>query len=212
MPPMNIILLLLTFSSIAKFSYNSDQVEEIGEATFKLTDQPKYYLDKRKIVYTDSPVRWLVPIHSTLNFFECEIISKGKTGRCIWIGIGQLPESYDSRYHYYATVLGCRIDNGHVHRGYVCGEPEECANFAAKLCLSYTEGDRFGCGIDFECHSDYMDVFFVKNGMQIGDLIRCKKPSYDLCPIVGMGEVGEKIHFLKHCYQPSLLRVSCVHT
>lgn len=203
--------MILTFPSTAKFSYKSYRVKEIEEATFELTEQPKFYFDK-KLVYSDEPVRWLVPIHSTLNYFECEIISKGETGRCIWIGIGRFPEFHDGRDHYYETVLSYRVDNGHVHHGYVCGEPEDCANFAAKLRLSYSEGDRFGCGVDFECHSDYMDVFFVKNGMQIGDLIRCKKPSYNLCPIVGMGEVGEKIRFLKHCYQPSLRSVSCAHT
>jgi hypothetical protein len=166
--------------------------------------------DKGELVhlYWDEPVRWLVPICSTLNYFECEIISKGKTGCCIWIGIGQRPTGYDARYfHYYETVVSYRVDNGHVHRGNVCSDPD-CKNFVVQLHLSYSEGDRIGCGIDFECHSDYMDVFFVKNGMQVGDLIRCKKPSYDLCPIVGMGEVGEKIRFLKHCYQPSLLSVS----
>ena len=159
-----------------------------------------------ELIYADEAVRWMVPINSTLNYFECEIISKGETGHGIWIGISPWPG--DVFYH--ENVVSYRVDNGHLHCGNACSD-QDCGKHTVELInMTCSEGDTIGCGVDFDGdhHSDYVDIFFTKNGLQISDRIKCKKPCFSVCPVVGMGEIGEKIHFLQHCYRPSLLSVS----
>lgn len=206
------LIIVLIFLLTAKFHYNPESVKEINEATFELNEQTDFMV-KDKLGPEDKAVRWRVPINSTRNYFECEIISKGEAGSGIWIGLGEYP-AYQDEFYFYENIVSFQVENGHIHRGDACRvQLQDCTDYALKLNLTYAEGDRIGCGIDFDfdqCHSNYVDVFFTKNGMQIGDLIRCKKYFFcnTMCPVVGMREVGEKIRFLKHCYQPSLLSVS----
>ena len=190
--------------------YSSARVKEIKEATFELKEKAT----RGKPVDAYEAVRWMVPIHSTLNYFECEIISKGEVRHGIWIGMSRpnTNEEYDADH--FKNIACYRVDNGHIHRDEACSDQDCKHGTAMTLNLTYSEGDRIGCGIDFDydqSESNCVYIFFTKNGMQVGDLIRCNKPymyDYDPYPVVGMGELGEKIRFLQHCYRPSLLSVS----
>ena len=154
-------------------------------------------------------VRWLVPMDSTLNYFECEITRGYAHG--ILVGIGSWSE--DS-YKYsemqkkdelcYETFSG-RVYISKVYRAQGYEEQEVVID---SIC---TTGDRIGCGIDFNSdhHSSFIHVFFTKNGKQVGDRIRCKKPPFTMCPVIQMGKKDQRIHFLQHCNRPSLLGVSC---
>ena len=150
-------------------------------------------------------MRWSIPMSSSKNYFECEIISKRETGCGIWIGIGPLSDDYEK------NVVSYRLSNGHVHYGNIC-KNQDCKRDIVRLNLTYSEGDRIGCCIDFdvEYHQDCVDIFFTKNGVQVSDHIKCEKPKFLLGPgpVVGMMEVGEKIRFLHCSYRPSLLSVS----
>ena len=198
----------------AKYSY-SNKIKEVEEGAFKCTSdftEPRFRrgrIDVNDLEHKNASVRWLVPMNSTLNYFECEIISKTDTGYGIWIGIG--PWSEDSQVYSEMLEYGLcyEADSGHVYIGGVYraqGYKEQEA-----MCgLTCTSGDRIGCGIDFDSnhHSGYIHVFFTINGKQVGDLIRCKMPPFRICPVVGMGEKGQQICFLQHCNRPSLLSVS----
>lgn len=149
---------------------------------------------------------------SMLNYFECEIVSNGDTGFGIWIGIGPWSdlEDPDPQIHvrkhgvYYEANTG-RICISDVYRG----QGSERGRF--EIGSTCTTGDRIGCGIEFDGDrqsSDSIHVFFTKNGKQLGDSIRCMMPPFSMCPMVGMGEKGQRVHFVQHCYRPSLLRVS----
>lgn len=170
-------------------------VREVEEATFELKTESDL---SNEHVYENKAVRWMVSMNSTLNYFECEIISKGESECGIWIGIGPWPGNTLS----HENIVCCQVGNGHV---------QACGKQAVKLnLLICSEGDKIGCGIEFdsEHHSKYVDVFFTKNGVQVGNLIKCKKPRIKICPMVGMGEKGERIRLLRHYYRPSLLSVS----
>lgn len=60
-----------------------------------------------------------------------------------------------------------------------------------------------GCGIDFNSDAGYShcNVFFTKNGEQVGDVVRMKKPVYGLYPIIGMHSRGEKVRYLGHWHR-----------
>lgn len=197
--------IIISFLNTVKFDFDSDCVNHTEKATFELTKCTSF-LYKNRYIYLTEHVRWLVPINSTQNYFECKIISKGETGRGIWIGVGPFPEE-----GFYYNVATYRIDNGHLHHGDACGD-RDCEKCVVQ-CMSnmtFSEGDRIGCGIIFDDdpHSEYVYVFFTKNGIQFGHLTKCKKPHFDLCPVMGMEEEHEKICFLQLCNRPSLLSVS----
>ncbi len=54
-------------------------------------------------------------------------------------------------------------------------------------CHSVSIGDRMGCGIDFDSDSsgNYVKVFFTKNGAQVGNSQRMKRPVNGLYPLFG---------------------------
>ena len=60
-----------------------------------------------------------------------------------------------------------------------------------------------GCGVDFDrdVGYGYCEVFFTKNGEQVGDPVTMKRPVYGLYPIIGMHSHGEKVRFLGHWHR-----------
>ena len=149
-------------------------------------------------------VRQLDPVDSKQNFFECEIVSKGEKSD-IWIGIG--PEDCHL-FEMQEGMLRYQADSGNVYHGCVY-HARSCEKRKIMLGLICSEGDRIGCGIDFDDdhQSDFMNVFFTRNGKQVGDLIKCRIPSFKMFPLVRLGSEGEQLHFLHHYNRPSLLSV-----
>ena len=153
-----------------------------------------------------------VPMDSKLNYFECEIASNGHDVRGIWIGIGQWSDAEDSNPQMGEHRVYYRANSGYVYIDGVYRSQDSSESERGKIKIgSATSGDRIGCGIDFnnDHHSDYIHVFFTKNGKQLGDRIRCLVPPFKMCPVVGMSEKGQRIRFLQHGNRPSLLSVSC---
>lgn len=181
----------------AKYKFSVTKgVKKIEKDTFEL----KTDLSNEQ---KNNHVKWLVSMNSGLNYFECEIIAKRETECGIWIGIGSLEGNQKE-------FVRCQIENGDVHyRDVNIGQSS--GKGTVKLNFTCSQDDKIGCGIDFDDDSTSMEIFFTKNGMQVGDLIKCKKPSLPICPMVGIGEKGERIHFLQHRYRPSLQSVSAIH-
>ena len=185
----------------AKYSY-SDDIKEFEEDTFEYSVKHGYI--------KNACVQGKVPMDSTLNYFECEIASNGDFGRGIWVGISPWSDIKDSN-----PQMGEHRVYYQANSGYVCidGIYRSSESERGKVKIgSATRGDRIGCGIDFndDHHSDYIHVFFTKNGKQLGDRIKCLVPhSVKMCPVVVMGEKGQRIRFLQHSNRPSLLSVSC---
>ena len=154
---------------------------------------------------------------STLNYFECEIISEGETGYGLWVGIclwSDLDENSHPKAKYGLGVF-CEASTGCVYVSHFYrGQDTESQRRKVEISSTFSTGDHVGCGIDFQAesdddhHSDYIHVFFTKNGKQIGDRIRCVTPPFRMRPMVGMGQIGQRVHFLRHCNCPSLMDVS----
>ena len=138
-------------------------------------------------------VRILEPMNSTLNYFEYKIISRG--AECeIGIGVGEADYPLDRMPGWNQNGVGYHADDGHLYyqRGY--------GRAFGPLC---TVGDRMGCGIDFASEDSMgnIKVFFTKNGKQVGDLVRIKKPPTGLYPLVGMCSKGEQVQYLGHWHR-----------
>ena len=50
-----------------------------------------------------------------------------------------------------------------------------------------TTGDRMGCGLNFDCDlgQGVVQVFFTKNGKQVGEMERMKRPVNGIYPLIG---------------------------
>ena len=77
---------------------NSNGIKEVEEDTFECTSdfsEPRirrHRFDVNDFEHENASVRWLVPMNSTLNYFEREITSKRDTGYGVWVGIGPWSE------------------------------------------------------------------------------------------------------------------------
>ena len=192
----------------AKYKYDCDQVIEIAEDKFECKVHQTFF--RRHHFVTR-----LIHVNSTLNYFECEIVSKGERGYRVCVGIGPEGESEDSYSYYEMREYGlyCEADSGRVNIGDgLMYHAQGHAKQKLMLNLTISEGDRIGCGIDFDSdhHSDYINVFFTQNGKQVGDLIRCKTPPFKMCPVLGVSAKGGQICLLQHCSRPCLLRVGII--
>ena len=149
---------------------------------------------------------------STRNYFECEIASNEHIGHGIWVGIGPWSDIEDSNPHTGECGVYYQVNSGnrYVFDG-IYSRKDSSESERGKIKIgSAIRGDRIGCGVDFndDHHSDYIHVFFTKNGKQLGDRIRCLVPHFKMYPVVRMGEKGQRIRFLQHGNRPSLLSVS----
>ena len=136
-----------------------------------------------------SQVKILQPMTPIQNYFECQIICPGVL--CL-IGIGVVGRDYPLNKHpgWEKEGIGYHADDGCLfNEGAILGEGPTC-----------TTGDRMGCGVDFEGDdsSEYVKVFFTKNGQQVGDFITFRKPKSGLYPLIGMGSRGEQFQYLGH--------------
>ncbi len=196
---------MLNVNFTAKYSYR-DEIKEVEENTFECTS---------RIQYGNTCVQRMVPMDSALNYFECEIVSKEDVGYYgIWVGIGPWSDIEDSNSQMgeYGMTLYYMANAGYVRTDgiYCVQDGYEFERGRIEIGSTCTTGDRIGCGIDFDDdnHSDYIHVFFTKNGKQLGDRIRCQVPPFKMCPMVGMDKKGQRIRFLQHGNRPSLLSVS----
>ena len=185
-----------------KYSY-SDDIKEFEEDTFEYSVKHGYI--------KNACVQGKVPMDSTLNYFECEIASNGDVGYGIRVGIGPRSDIEDSNLQMGERGVYYQSKSGYVYIDGIYRRQDGSESKRGKVKIgSATRGDRIGCGIDFndDHHSDYIHVFFTKNGKQLGHRIKCLVPPFKMCPVVGMGEKGQRFRFLQHSNRPSLLSVS----
>lgn len=138
-------------------------------------------------------VKILEPMDSTLNYFEYEIISGG-TECEIGIGVGESDYPLDRMPGWNQNGIGYHADNGKLYNQRGRGE---------EFGPTCTAGDRMGCGVDFgsEESTDHVNVFFTKNGEQVGDLVRMKKPPNGLYPLIGLCSDGGQVQYLGHWHR-----------
>lgn len=134
-------------------------------------------------------VKILEPVSPMYNYFEMEIISRGQ--KCaLGLGVGEHGYPLERMPGWNRNSMGYHADDGRLFHqdGYGKAFGPTC-----------TEGDRMGCGVDFDTGDNgYVNVFFTKNGKQIGDVVRMKRPIYGLYPLIGMHSRGEKVRYLGH--------------
>ena len=135
-------------------------------------------------------VKILEPTSPMLNYYEYEIIDRGE--KCaIGIGVGEKGYPLDRMPGWNAHGIGYHADDGRLfhHDGF--GKPFGSTS---------TVGDRMGCGVDFDTDEGYgyVNVFFTRNGEQVGEPIKMKRPLHGLYPIVGLHSAGEKVLYLGH--------------
>ena len=162
--------------------YTCGSNAEVDEYMFSYTKCPK------KVQSHPIPgiIKILKPMDSTLNYFEFAIISGGAIG----IGMGASDYPLDSMPGWDPNSIGYHaIDGKCFHQS---GKGTEFGT-------TCTAGDRMGCGVDFRSRDDSLgliNVFFTKNGQQVGDTVRIKMPTDGLCPLIGMCSEGDKVQYL----------------
>ena len=165
--------------------YNCGINGAVDEDIFMYTGGPKH---RRTL---PGVIKILEPMKPSLNYFECEIISGSETPE-IGIGLGDLQYPLNDMPGWNCNGIGYHSDDGNLY--YQRGHGEEYGP-------TCTIGDRIGCGVDFESDSSScINIFFTKNGEQVGDFIRIKKPTGGLYPLVGMCQKGERVRYLGHCH------------
>ena len=143
-------------------------------------------------------VNILQPLNFTLNYFECKIISTG-VSCAIGIGVGELEYPLNRMPGWNRNGVGYHADDGKLfyQNGYGVEFGPTC-----------TTGDRMGCGVDFERKdtSGYINVFFTKNGRQVGTLVKIKNPVNGLYPLVGLHTQEAQVQYLGHwrCYSKGI--------
>ena len=145
------------------------------------------YLFTRRRVITG--IKLLQQFTPNQNYFEYRITSPGVN--CA-INIGAVGRDYPLDRHpgWNHEGIGYHADDGKLFCETGLGRP------FGPTC---TAGDRMGCGIDFEGDedsSDYVKVFFTKNGQQVGDFVNFKKPKSGLYPLMGLESQGEQLQYL----------------
>ena len=169
----NPFLLSVKFLDSINFGQN---IEQFGDG-----DLFKYY-NRSGNEHNDNTVGDLMikeALNSQYNYFEIKIMSTHADGVII-IGVGG--NDYSLSRH--GCLKGfCFIDGEHVR----------------KLCMQSCEvGDQLGCGVGFEESSDYVNVFFTRNGQQCGGVVKYKQPSGGLYPIIVMGIADLQVQYVGH--------------
>lgn len=147
---------------------------------------PFYFVRSRGHLCT---VKILQPMTPIQNYFEYQITCSGVICE---ITIGLVGRNYPLNRHpgWNKEGIGYHADDGNLF----CGQ----SNQYQSLGPTCTAGDRMGCGVDFEGGDspDYVNVFFTKNGQQVGGFINFKKPKGGLFPLIGMDSRGEQFQYL----------------
>ena len=157
-------------------------------------DEDHFSYNKDQKLHGKKPgvVRILEPMDSSLNYFEYKIISGGM--QCaISIGLGGADFPLDHMPGCSLSGIGYHANSGKCFCE--CGPGKDFSS-------TCTIGDRMGCGIDFRSQdsSGKVNVFFTKNGQQVGDVVRIKIPTGGLYPLIGLSSEGEQVHYLGHCH------------
>ena len=95
-------------------------------------------------------VKILEPISLAFNYFECEIIGRGKKG-LIGIGVGELDYPLDKMPGWEKNGIGYHADDGNLFNG---------TDYGVQLGPTCSVGDIMGCGVDFETDIGYGYVHF----------------------------------------------------
>ncbi len=144
-------------------------------------------------------VKIIEPVNPMLNYYEYEIASKGI--KCaIGLGFGDQNYPLDRMPGWNRNGIGYHADDGRLfHQD----------GYGKRFGPTCTEGDRMGCGVNFESDAGYgyCEVFFTKNDQLVGEPVRMKRPVYGLYPIIGLHSRGEKVRYLGHWHRhgPSLM-------
>ena len=183
---------VLKFSEMEK-GCNADIEEDI----FK-------YTDRNTLIEEVGVVRFQDPMKPEWNYFECEIIATG-VECAIGIGVGGLEYPLNLMPGWYKNGVGFLADSGSIFNEGRCEgtfEPIRMRN------------NKMGCGIEFsEEDAEFVNVFFTKNGRQIGDVVKLKKPASGLHSLIGMHSKGAQVRYLGHSQRNlpiNLLKVSYV--
>ena len=123
-------------------------------------------------------VKILEPMSPLLNYFEFQILSRGQEAS-IGIGVGEKGYAMSRMPGWNRNSCGYHADDGKLYQESGMGRP------FGPTC---TDGDRMGCGVEYSTDSGpgYVSVFFMKNGKQVGESVRIKRPIYGLYPLIGM--------------------------
>jgi hypothetical protein len=133
------------------------------------------------------------PITPFLNYYEYEITARGVEAS-IGIGVGERNYPLNRMPGWNRNSVGYHGDDGKLYHENGRGD---------RFGPTCTEGDKMGCGIDFDAEVDYgyHEVFFTKNGQPVGNVVRMKRPVHGLYPIIGLHSAGEKVRYLGHWHR-----------
>ncbi len=135
-------------------------------------------------------VKFLEPMNPLLNYFEYLIVDRGQEAS-IGVGVGERGYPMSRMPGWNRNSVGYHGDDGKLYHENGMGKA------FGPTC---TTGDRMGCGVDFDpdCGYGYVNVFFTKNGRQVGDVVRMKRPAGGIYPLVGLHSLREKVRYLGH--------------
>lgn len=169
---------------------HSDGCYRCGSAIAVDKDQIKYKSGPSMNQKVPGAVKILEPMNLSLNYFEIEIKSGGMKNE-IGIGLGEFEYPVDRMPGWNRNSIGYHADNGKLYHQEGCGQ---------KFGPTCTVGDVMGCGVDFESEdlSGCVNVFFTKNGKQVGDSVRIRKPMSGLYAVIGMCNKNEVVSYRGH--------------
>jgi len=140
-----------------------------------------------------SCVMILEPLSPIYNYYEYVILNEGLESS-IGIGIGERNYPLQRMPGWNRNGIGYHGDDGKLYHESGAGR---------RFGPTCKTGDRMGCGIDFDqgFSDGFCYVFFTKNGEQVGNSVRMKRPLYGLYPIIGLHSMGEKVRYLGHWHR-----------
>ena len=138
-------------------------------------------------------VKIMEPMTPFLNYYEYLILCKG-VDCSVGIGVGEKSYPLYRMPGWNINSIGYHGDDGRLYHQKGRG---------TQFGPTCTEGDRMGCGVDFDTDVGYgyCEVFFTKNGQPVGNPVKVKRPVYGLYPIIGLHSRGEKVRYLGHWHR-----------
>ena len=172
------------------------------DSAVKLHTQGRYICGKNAEVESDTfkfignarrsvgVVKILEPVTPMLNYFEIKIVDKGNR-TTIGLGFGEYKYPLDRMPGWNRNGIGYHADDGRLFH------QDGFGRAFGPVC---TTGDRMGCGAEFDpdLGTGYVNIFFTKNGVQVGQPVKMKRPIYGLYPLIGLHSEGEIVNYLGH--------------
>ena len=108
---------------------------------------------------------------------QCVIVNKGRD-TAIGVGCGERSYPMTRMPGWNRNSCGYHADDGKLYHESGMGRA-----FGPRC----TTGDRMGCGVTFDTGLDrgMVEVFFTKNGNQVGEVERMKRPLNGVYPLIG---------------------------